>query len=171
LRAGKAWYIWKMTILLLKQIVYVLVRLLLLWRNTMTKATLIRAFNWGWLTGSEIQSIIIMGHTWQCTGKHGSGKGAESSPSWSEGSQEKTIVSHSGQNMSIYITYLKVLPPLWHSDLQEDHTYSNKATPTNSATVWAKHIQITIVCVLGEMIRHEAMSLIRGQTMKTSQIT
>jgi hypothetical protein len=26
----------------------------------MTKATLIRTFNWGWLTGSEVQSIIIM---------------------------------------------------------------------------------------------------------------
>jgi hypothetical protein len=25
----------------------------------MTKAALIRTFNWGWLTGSEVQSIII----------------------------------------------------------------------------------------------------------------
>jgi hypothetical protein len=25
----------------------------------MTKATLKRTFNWGWLTGSEVQSIII----------------------------------------------------------------------------------------------------------------
>ena len=27
----------------------------------MTKATLIRTFNWGWLTGSEVQSIFIWG--------------------------------------------------------------------------------------------------------------
>jgi hypothetical protein len=25
----------------------------------MTKVTLIRTFNWGWFTGSEVQSIII----------------------------------------------------------------------------------------------------------------
>ena len=31
----------------------------------MTKETLIRTFNWGWLTGSEIQSIIIKAGTWQ----------------------------------------------------------------------------------------------------------
>jgi hypothetical protein len=39
---------------------FVLVWVLLLGTDTMTKATLIRTtFNWGWLTGSEIQSIII----------------------------------------------------------------------------------------------------------------
>jgi hypothetical protein len=38
----------------------VLVRALLLLTDTMNNATLIRAtFNWGWLTGSEIQSSII----------------------------------------------------------------------------------------------------------------
>jgi hypothetical protein len=26
----------------------------------MTKATLLTIFNWGWLTGSKVQSIIIM---------------------------------------------------------------------------------------------------------------
>ena len=32
----------------------------------MTKATLIRiTFNWGWLTGSEVQSIIIKAGAWQ----------------------------------------------------------------------------------------------------------
>jgi hypothetical protein len=31
----------------------------------MTKATLLRTtFNWGWLTGSEVQSIIIKAGTW-----------------------------------------------------------------------------------------------------------
>jgi hypothetical protein len=45
----------------------------------MTKATPIRTtFNWGWLTGSEVQSIIIKTGTWQHPGKHGIG-GAENS--------------------------------------------------------------------------------------------
>ena len=51
----------------------------------MTNATLIRAaFNWGWLTGTEVQSIIIKLGTWQHPGRHGVG-GAESSTSSSEG--------------------------------------------------------------------------------------
>jgi hypothetical protein len=38
----------------------VLVRVLLLRAEAMTKAVLIRTtYNWGWLTGSEAQSIII----------------------------------------------------------------------------------------------------------------
>jgi hypothetical protein len=35
----------------------------------MTKATLLRTiFNWGWLTGSEVQSIIIKVGAWQHPG-------------------------------------------------------------------------------------------------------
>jgi hypothetical protein len=38
----------------------------------LTKVTLIRTtFNWGWLTGSEVQSIIIKAGTWQHPGRHG----------------------------------------------------------------------------------------------------
>ena len=45
----------------------------------MTKATFIRTtFNWGWLTGSEVQSIVIEAGTWQHPGRRGAG-GAESS--------------------------------------------------------------------------------------------
>jgi hypothetical protein len=45
----------------------------------MTKVTLIRTtFNWGWLTGSEVQSIIIRVGTWQCPGRQGDGEGAKS---------------------------------------------------------------------------------------------
>jgi hypothetical protein len=56
----------------------------------MTKATLIRTtFHWGWLTGSEVQSIIIRAGTWQHPGRHGAG-GTESSTSSSEACQEKT---------------------------------------------------------------------------------
>jgi hypothetical protein len=48
--------------------------------DTMTKASLIKkpTFNWGWLTGSEVQSIIIKVRAWQYPGRHGAG-GAESS--------------------------------------------------------------------------------------------
>ena len=38
----------------------------------MIKTSLIRTtFNWGWFTGSEVQSSIIKGGTWQHPGKHG----------------------------------------------------------------------------------------------------
>ena len=47
-----------------------------------SKATLIRTIcNWGWLTGSELQSIIIMAGAWQHPGRHGAGEGAENSTS------------------------------------------------------------------------------------------
>ena len=51
----------------------------------MSKATLIRTtLNWGWLTGSEVQSTIIKVGAWQHPGRQGAG-GAESSMSSSEG--------------------------------------------------------------------------------------
>jgi hypothetical protein len=50
----------------------------------MTMATLTRKFTWGWLTGSEVQSIIVKARAWQHPGRHGAGK-AESSTSLSEG--------------------------------------------------------------------------------------
>jgi hypothetical protein len=53
-------------------------------KDTVTKATLIRTFNWSWLTGSEVQSIIIKAGAWQCLGRHGAGA-TESSKSSSEG--------------------------------------------------------------------------------------
>jgi len=53
--------------------------------DTMTKATLIwTTFNWSWLTGSEVQSIIIKAGIWQHPGRHDAG-GTESSTSSSEG--------------------------------------------------------------------------------------
>jgi len=64
----------------------VLVRVLLLRTDTMAKATLRRTtVNWGRLTGSEVQSIVIKAGTWQHPGRHGAG-GAESSTSPPEGS-------------------------------------------------------------------------------------
>jgi hypothetical protein len=46
----------------------------------MTKVSLIKTtFNWGWLTGSEIQSIIIKVGAWQYPGRHGAGRAENSS--------------------------------------------------------------------------------------------
>jgi hypothetical protein len=51
----------------------------------MTKATLMRtSFDWGWLTGSKVQSSIIKAGTWQHSGRHGVGE-ADSFTSSSEG--------------------------------------------------------------------------------------
>jgi hypothetical protein len=51
----------------------------------MTKASLIKTtFNWGWLTGSEVQSIIIKVGAWQYLGRHGAGR-VKSSTSSSKG--------------------------------------------------------------------------------------
>jgi hypothetical protein len=55
----------------------------------MTKATLMKTtFNWVWFTGLEVLSIIIKVGTWQCPGRHGTGR-AESCISSSKGRQEK----------------------------------------------------------------------------------
>jgi hypothetical protein len=76
--------------------------------DIMTKATLIRiTFNWGWLTGSEVQFIIKVG-AWQYPGRHNAG-GAESSMSCSEGKREKTDCS--GGRRKILPTPTVKLPP------------------------------------------------------------
>jgi hypothetical protein len=50
-------------------------------------------FNWDWLTGSEVLSIIIKVGAWQHPGRHGRGR-AESSASLSDCSQEKLTLPH-----------------------------------------------------------------------------
>jgi hypothetical protein len=50
----------------------------------MPKASLQTAFNWGWITGSEVQYIINKARTYQHPGWYGAGR-AESSISSSEG--------------------------------------------------------------------------------------
>jgi hypothetical protein len=81
----------------------------------MTKATLIRTtFNWGWLTGSEVQSIIIKGGVWQHPGRHDGG-GAESSTSSSKGKHEKTCFQVARTRV------LKPTPTVTHL-LQQGHT-------------------------------------------------
>jgi hypothetical protein len=95
----------------------ILIRVLLLWTDTMTKATPIRTiFNWGWLTGSEVQSIIIKAGVWQHAGW------AESSTSSSEGCEQNTDFQAAG------VKFLSPCPQ-WH-------TYFNKATPSSNATPW-----------------------------------
>jgi hypothetical protein len=67
---------------------------------------------------------------WQHPGRHGIG-GAESSPSLSEGYQ---------QNTNFQTASVRVLSP--HPQGQ---AYSNKATPPNSATPLAEHIEIIVL--------------------------
>jgi hypothetical protein len=56
----------------------------------MTIANLIKDnINWGWLTGSEVQSIITKAGAWQHLVRHGAGR-AESSTSSSEGHLQNT---------------------------------------------------------------------------------
>jgi hypothetical protein len=80
----------------------------------MTKATFISTmFNWGWLTGLEVQFIIVKAGTWQCPGRHGAG-GAESSTSCSKGKQKIGI---QGARMTV----LKPTPIMTHL-FQQGHT-------------------------------------------------
>jgi hypothetical protein len=56
----------------------------------MTKETHVKTtFNWGWLTDSAVQSIIIKVGIWQHPGRYGAGR-AESSTSSSEGCKQNT---------------------------------------------------------------------------------
>jgi hypothetical protein len=94
--------------------VCVLVRVLLR-TDTMTEATLKRTtFNWSWLTGSEVQSIIIKEGAWQHPGRCGAG-GAESTTSSSKGMQEKTSAQ------AARLRVLKTMPTVTHF-LQQSHT-------------------------------------------------
>ena len=66
-----------------------------------------RTFKWGWLTGSEVQSITIKAGTWQPPGRHGVGR-AGSSTSSSRSKQEKTYFQ------SARIRVLKPMPTVTH---------------------------------------------------------
>jgi hypothetical protein len=82
----------------------------------MTKSSLIKktTFTWGWLTDSEVQSIIIKVGAWQYPGRHDTGR-AESSMSLSKGGSCKT---------DFQATRVRILSP--HP---QRHTYSNQVTP------------------------------------------
>ena len=83
------------------------------------------AFNWIWLRGSEVQAII-KGETWQHPGRHGKGRAESSVFIW-----RLLVENYKAARMGVLSPLSR---PQWH-------TYSNKATPPNSATPWAKHIE------------------------------
>jgi hypothetical protein len=77
----------------------------------MTKATLTRTtFNYGLLTGSEFQSIIIKVGTWLHPGRHGAG-----------GPKNSTSSSEDCQNIGFQMKLLKLMPTVTHL-LQQGHT-------------------------------------------------
>jgi hypothetical protein len=86
----------------------VLVWVLLPGTDTMTMVTRIRTFNSGWLTGSEVQSIIIKAGACQHPDRHGIG-GAESSTFCSKGKQEKTCFQAARKRVFL-ILLLLIIP-------------------------------------------------------------
>jgi hypothetical protein len=81
----------------------------------MTKTTLKRTtFIWGWLAGSEIQSIIINVAKCQCPGRDGAGE-AKSSTSSSKGFEQNSGF----QEARVWV--LKPTPTVTHQ-LQQGHT-------------------------------------------------
>lgn len=108
--------------------VTILVRILLLRQDNMTKTTLIRTFNRGWLTVSEAQSIIIKMGEWH-------------PEIWCKGNCKffffiwrlvaELLVCGLEKSFLASVTYF----------FQGGYIYS-KATPPNSITIWAKHVFI-----------------------------
>jgi hypothetical protein len=92
--------------------------------------------------GLQVQRYksIIKAGAWQCQVRQRVGR-AEGSTSCSDGKQQKT---------GFQGARLRALKPTFTVThfLQQGHTYSNKVTPPNSATPWAKHVQTTTVSVL-----------------------
>jgi hypothetical protein len=92
----------------------------------MTKVTLIRTtFNWGWLTGSEAQRFIPI----SLRQEHGSNQA---------GMIQEDLRVHLKAASRIQAARMRVLKPT--STVTQ---LLPRATPPNSATSWAKHIQIT----------------------------
>jgi hypothetical protein len=73
-------------------------------------------FNWDWLIGSEVQSIIVKMEAWQHPGRHGAG-GAEGATSSFEGCQEQTEHSKAARRK-----ISKPTPTVTHF-LQQGHTF------------------------------------------------
>ena len=89
----------------------------------MTKATLIRTtFNWSWLTGSEVQSIIIKVGAWQHPGRHGMGKLRDLHFHPKE-ARNRLCLPHWWSFKALTMTHF----------LQQGHTYSI----SSNATPWA----------------------------------
>ena len=115
----------------------VFVRALLLWIGNSYKGHLIGA-------GLQVQRFSPLSSKWEhdsvwaSPGRHGTGKGAESSASWSGGSRRTLSHRHLGERSLPH----KAEPEHRTSRptytvthvLQQGHTYSNKATPSNDTT-------------------------------------
>jgi hypothetical protein len=103
--------------------------------------------------------FLSLWEAWQCPGRHGAGR-AERSTSCSEDKQAKSAVFQVVRRRVSKPTR----PPTRPRPLQQGHTYSNKATPPNSATPWAKHIQTTTDCFLVSGSVHILVVLSEGSS-------
>ena len=102
----------------------------------MTKAILIRTtFNWDWLSGSEVQSIIIK---------------VRQSSIQAGMVQDELRVLHLHPKAASRILTSRQLGQGSSSPCPPWYTYSNRPTPSNSATPWAEHKQIITagMCVI-----------------------
>jgi hypothetical protein len=102
-------------------------------KTTFIKSSIYR----GWLTGSEVQSIITAG-AWQHPGRHALEKLRVLSVSCSEGQQGSLTPQAAGRKVS------KPTPAVTNF-LHKGHACSNQATAAKSATPWAEHIQATTI--------------------------
>jgi hypothetical protein len=93
--------------------------------DTMTKATLIKN-NWGWLTGSEVQSITIKVGAWQRPE-------LKVLHLYLKVTRRRLTSRQLGGRSFKAHPHSDTLPPT-RSHLLQDHTYSNKATPPHVAT-------------------------------------
>lgn len=108
----------------------VLVRFLLLWRDTMIMATLIKEL--GWLIVQKFSSLSSQWEAWRQTGIHGAREVAKSS------TFDIWIIRQQEERMTLDLLQLLKLqspPPVIHF-FQQGHTHLQKATPPNSATLY-----------------------------------
>ena len=113
----------------------------------MTTATLIKEnISLEWLT-QQFRGLVHYHHgrIWQHAGRDGAGERAESSYILTCRKQE--VVSDTGHDLSIYEASKPT--PTMTDFFQQDHTYSNIATPPNTATLYelmgAKYFETTTV--------------------------
>ena len=124
---------------------------LLLWRNTTTKATLIKeTFSWGWLTASQVHSIIIMaGSTALCRQMWGQRKSEFYILIWRQpgGDWISTLVELESRDlkapppMKPLVQQDHTPPPTRQYFLQQSHTSPIKSTPPNSATTMSQALK------------------------------
>ena len=101
-----------------------------MWRDTRTKAT----FHWGWLTGSEVQSVIF---------RAGSMAASRQTQHRRRSYELRILLWRYSECLTGgYAEGLKAHRPQWHT-LQQGHNYLNKDKTLKSPTPIVKHIQTT----------------------------